>query len=60
MIRPLTFVLVGLASVVLPDAALGQAKRYPLVTTDGLRLLAAASAFHLGSPKRRARRARAP
>src|SRR5258708_23983994 len=38
MIRPLVFVLVGLANVVLPDSACSQAKRYPLVTIDGLRL----------------------
>src|SRR5258706_10830688 len=37
MIRPLAFVL-GLASVVLPAAAFGQAKSYALSTTDGLRL----------------------
>ena len=30
MIRPLTFALVGLAIVVLPNALFGQARRYPL------------------------------
>ncbi len=38
MIRPLTFALVGLAIVVLQNALFGQARRYPLITTDGLRL----------------------
>lgn len=38
MIRPLALVLVGLASALSPDAAFGQAKRHPLVTTEGLRL----------------------
>ncbi len=38
MIRPLTFALVGLAIVVLPNALFGQGRRYPLITTDGLRL----------------------
>ena len=35
---PLALVLVGLASFALPDAAFGQAKRYSLITTDGLSL----------------------
>jgi hypothetical protein len=38
MIRPFAFALVGLASVVSPHAVFGQSKRYPLTTTDGLRL----------------------
>ena len=38
MSRPLVLVLVGLASVVLQNAAWGQAKRYPLIAIDGLSL----------------------
>jgi hypothetical protein len=38
MIRHAAILLVGLLSAVLPDAASGQARRYPLATTEELRL----------------------
>jgi hypothetical protein len=38
MIRHVAIVLVGIGSAVLPDYASGQARRYALATTDGLRL----------------------
>ncbi len=60
MIRPLTFVLIGLASVVLPDDGFGQAKRYPLITTDGLRLHNTTAAVVTFKGKRAVRVAVAP
>jgi hypothetical protein len=38
MFRQATLVLAGIVSVALPGAASGQARSYPLTTTDGLRL----------------------
>jgi hypothetical protein len=60
MIRALTFVLVSLASVALPNAAFGQAKRYPLVTTEGLRLHNTTAAAVTFKGKRAVRIAVAP
>ena len=60
MIRALTFALVGLAIVVLPNALFGQARRYPLITTDGLRLHNTAAAAVTFKGKRAVRMAVAP
>jgi hypothetical protein len=60
MIRPLTVALVGLAIVVLPNALFGQARRYPLITTDGLRLHNTTAAAVTFKGKRAVRIAVAP
>ena len=38
LMRPLAFLIVGLTAIALPKAACGQARRYPLATSDVLRL----------------------